>query len=126
MGTVAYKLTGRHASFKRYCELFRINLGKPFDKDSHLSPELSAHLFRYAIFGRLYESDYYKKKSITDVAHFLHRFPEDIRVALRKVKPELLSPAVELTDECPALYGISSFELDMALGGNYDFLFYSK
>ena len=86
--TVAYRLGLRHTSFRRFCELFDINLGKTFDKDADISTDLSAHLFRFEIFARMYESDYYQDKSPEDIGKFLGRKTEEILEALKVLHPD--------------------------------------
>ena len=126
MGAVAYKLSGRHASFKRFCKLFNIDLGKNFNKDHHISNELSNHLFKFEIFARLYEMDYYKEKSPEIIANFLGKNTDDVIKALRNLEPQLFSPIGLMMNKEYNFKYISSFEIDKYLGGNYDFLSYRE
>ncbi|TXF74980.1 hypothetical protein [Chryseobacterium sp.] len=124
MGTVAYRTTGRHASFQRFCELFEINLEKPFDKDSRISAECSAHIFKFQIFAILYEQDYYRKKSPQEIAAFLGRKTDNVLGILQKIRPNYFINGVYTPKENHNLRYLSSFEVDKHLGGNYDFLSY--
>lgn len=126
MGSVARQLTGKHASFIRFCKLFDIDLGKPFDKGSHITEKLSEHLFRFEIFARLYEMDYYKKKSIEIIANFLDREIDEVLSAIKHLKPHFFGENGLVKEEYVTLPTISSFEVDKYLGGNYDFLSYSE
>lgn len=124
LGSVAYQTTGRHASFRRFCELFDINLGKTFDKDADMSTDLSAHLFRFEIFARMYEADYYQDKSPEDIGKFLGRKTEEILEALKVLHPDYFLNEHYTPKKEYNLKYVSSFEIDKYLGGNYDFLKY--
>ena len=124
LGSVAFRTTGRHSSFRRFCELFEINLGKPFDKDTDMSTDLSAHLFRFEVFVRLYEHDYYRDRSPKDIAKLLGRKTEEILEALKVLHPDYFMKGHDTPKKENNLKYVSSFEIAKYLGGNYDFLSY--
>ena len=124
MGTVAYKLGLRHASFRRFCKLFAVAVDHPYLIDSELSPELAAHLFQFEVFARLYEHDYYRDKSPEHIAHLVGRKSDDVMAVLQKIRPEYFINGVYTPKEKLNLRYLSSFEVDKLLGGNYDFLSY--
>ena len=122
MGTVAYRLTGRHASFIRFCKLFDIDLGKQFDKDSVLSNEVLNHLNKYEMFARLYEGDYYASKTPKSIALFLNRREVDVLEALKSLRPNFFKNFAEGKSTENSLKYFSSFEVDKYLGADYSFL----
>ena len=125
IGSIVFSVLGiRRATLFHFCRHFEIDIYKEIEnydsskpiQDQHLTHNFIYFLIENKIFLNFFEEDYYLDKSIEIIANKINRKTAEIEnyFKLKELK---------IDKKYPYRY-ISSYQIDYALNGNYNFLKY--
>jgi hypothetical protein len=117
----------RLSSIKHFCNDFEIDLRQQFVNGyiighSVMKDNFVKYMIKNGEFLLMYEIDYYSDKSPIEIAFIINRDVEIVEKYLLQEYPKFFNGNVfNCSVKMPFRY-ISSFKVDCALGGNYEYL----